>query len=36
MPALDITWYEWDNNQPQLTKGYGVSTTEFLNIPPPR
>src|SRR5690606_20417278 len=34
MPALDITWYDGMNNQPQLPKGYGVSTTDE-NIPPP-
>ena len=25
MPALDITWYDGIDNQPELPEGYGVS-----------
>lgn len=32
MPALDITWYDGINNQPQLPEGYGVSELD-PNIP---
>ncbi len=34
MPPLTITWYDGQNNIPQVPKGYGVSALD-PNIPPP-
>jgi hypothetical protein len=34
MPALDLTWYDGYNNQPQLPEGYG-EPVRASNIPPP-